>query len=948
MDSLTVCVERAKTLADLHAKTIEFYENVTRTHGEDTVASALLSPEDSKRVEDIIRQRPCVVVLGEKNCGKSSLINQLLGGGQNVVPSRDTPCTSRLVRIKYSSDPYSRLLDKHGNEREVKRGSKLYDIKKWIELEADSRYDQEEISLFVEAARDKVVLKSGLEIIDSPGFGENHELDQVIFGLLEREPLLPLFIYVIDANQRVRNADRENVKRVREKCPNATILYICNKVDQNLKAREMDEDVDEESGEKNKRISKIAEKLSDEEVDKMKAVYQILQHEGMMQSYSDGSDDVGAVMNLCRLFHGLSCRNVKRARRLPDGGKGDAFLDMFGQLESKIGQLLQQNLNKLHSQATAILLCSYDKYLRCYAERCSDLTREVKAARDLMDGTQQAEFQMFNLLNKLVESDGLREKLEKVVLTAIDNVKSDVFFEAQSRELPDKFEYQAPDLLFLYTESIKKMIESLHDPKLIEVNAFCKDICDVIINKVSNEVGRKTVDVLKQEFPESVQRVSDQISMMENTVLFRHSLEKAYTLQIDIIDQTTKKRELASVLEQLATTLSGGIDIVLRANLYEVYSAASVRKAVQNLQKTLKKKDESHWRTEIANELLANLNPSYLASGITQTCKTRLTEVHNAFTVSHQQLTTLNNELAKLCEKQNTEMRYLDVPKIADLKVKTLALEFGIKYGELRTGHILGQGSRCEVNACKFADNWPRPSGDLAIKVVTLKDRCGQRKASWDYMVVTLHDIRSIKPQDNLLVVHGWIMPRPDELYIAVDRAKTDLYTRMKEVGLDHMVRIQVALDVANGLKALHDQGIIYGDLKPQNVLVKFDESSGWSALINTCKPEAIFAQTTLGEPFHIAPYLYEGSGERKIFGDVYAFGMLLWFLCDSHCRRPDVYDSYTTRETMKIAVTERGIRPNKPNQCNQILWELMQQCWSEEKPITVDDIIQRLSALVW
>ncbi|XP_070553797.1 dual serine/threonine and tyrosine protein kinase-like [Ptychodera flava] len=943
MDSLTVCEERAKTLADLHAKTIEFYENVTRIHGADTVASALLSPEDSTRVDDLIRQRPCVIVLGEKNCGKSSLINQLLGGTQKVVPSRDTPCTSRLVRIKYSSDPYSRLLDKHGNQCEIKHCSKLYHIKKWIQLDADRRHDREEISLFVEVALDNDLLKSGLEIIDFPGFGENIELDHMIFDMLKREPLLPLFIYVIDGNQGVRNADIGHIKELQTKYPETTILYVCNKVDQCRKAEKMDlgsdEELDDEDGDQRNIAETSAEEMMSYSIRKIKTAYHTLKGEGLIPSYKD-SDEDRVDIRRWELFHGISCRNTRKGRQLPDGGMGDTFLEMFRQLESKIGRLLQRNLNKLHRQATAILLCSYDRYLKCYAERQGQLTKEVKAAKDLLDETKEAEFQMFNLLKELVESDAIRAKLQKVVLTAIDKVKDDVFFEAETSDLPDKFEHQESKLLFLHAKSIKKMVESLRDPRPIKLNAFCQNISFVIRNKVCNEVCREARDLLEREFPQSVDRVNNLIRKVENSVLLKHALEKAYTgtLEIGTTDQEPVKIKTLSFLNQIVASLLAGSGIALRANLNEVYSSERLSQAVDRLKGMVKNMDESQWRSEIANELMAFLDASCLANCIVQTCRTKLIEDHNAYTVSFQQLNTLNCELAKLCEHQSTEVRYVDVPKVADLKVRVLALEYGIKYGKLRTRHILGQGSRCEVYACKFAEEWPRPPDELAIKVVTLKD-----KRSRDEMTVTLHNIRSIKPHKNLLTVYGWIMPHADELYIAMDRARTDLYTRMKEVGVTQRVRMQFALDVANGLKALHDQGIIHGDLKPQSVLVKSGKSSSESAVINISKTEAVFSKTVRGEP-----YPYEDTKHHGVFDDIYAFGRLLHalFLFDGNCQRPDVYESYTTRE---IAVTERGIRHKRHRERNEILslWELILQCRCNENPLTADDIIRQLEDLV-
>ncbi|XP_070553796.1 dual serine/threonine and tyrosine protein kinase-like [Ptychodera flava] len=548
---------------------------------------------------------------------------------------------------------------------------------------------------------------------------------------------------------------------------------------------------------------------------------------------------------------------------------------------------------------------------------------------------------MFQLLTDFVKSAEMHMKLGTVVQDSIARVKPGIIIDAETRELPDEFvyhEFDEPEL-----KPLVKMIQSLTDAKSITAHAFCRDVCNVIINKVTNEVRREATALLKSEFSTSMKRVILTVYALELPAL-RCTFEKAYASEVGLDeDRKSKKKETSRLLIQVATTLSAGIRRALQTHLDEVYSTESICAMVNKLKIKMKTKNEQQWRTRIANELLSSLDATQLADSIRQACKGHLNEVHNAFTVSLEQLCVLNSELTKPHEQLKVKMRDVFVPMVADLKVRGYALQYEIKYGKLKVGSKLGEGSRCRINECKAAGNWPCLPSKLAVKVVASEDKLGRKNESWNETMVTLHCIRSIKFHENLLSVYGWVIPRPGKLYIAVEKVKTDLQSLMEGASLELTSRIRMASNVASGLAALHKQGIIHGDLKPQNILVKFDESSGWSALINTCKPKAIFAPTALGEPFHIAPYLYEDSKRQRVFGDVYAFGMLLWFLCDGNCRRPDVYDKYTTRETMKIAVAEKAIRPKRPEECDSALWGLMKQCWMEEKRLTLDDILERL-----
>ena len=52
-----------------------------------------------------------------------------------------------------------------------------------------------------------------------------------------------------------------------------------------------------------------------------------------------------------------------------------------------------------------------------------------------------------------------------------------------------------------------------------------------------------------------------------------------------------------------------------------------------------------------------------------------------------------------------------------------------------------------------------------------------------------------------------------------MEKAERSLLRALQE-GLPLIMRINIALDVAEGLKAIHDIGYIYEDLKPGNILV--------------------------------------------------------------------------------------------------------------------------------
>lgn len=80
----------------------------------------------------------------------------------------------------------------------------------------------------------------------------------------------------------------------------------------------------------------------------------------------------------------------------------------------------------------------------------------------------------------------------------------------------------------------------------------------------------------------------------------------------------------------------------------------------------------------------------------------------------------------------------------------------------------------------------------------------------------------------NLLRLYGWVFPKPDVLHVVMEKAEKSLLCALKELAsawarstLSKLItRIKMALDVAEGLKAIHEIGYIHEDIKPGNILV--------------------------------------------------------------------------------------------------------------------------------
>ena len=77
---------------------------------------------------------------------------------------------------------------------------------------------------------------------------------------------------------------------------------------------------------------------------------------------------------------------------------------------------------------------------------------------------------------------------------------------------------------------------------------------------------------------------------------------------------------------------------------------------------------------------------------------------------------------------------------------------------------------------------------------------------------------------------------------------------------------------------------------------------------------------------------------------DIYAFGSLLWVLCEGTGQaRPQVYSHCHDIDTMEKAVCDDGIRPGKPPDTPEAWWNLMTLCWREDRSTTMQNVQEPL-----
>ena len=120
------------------------------------------------------------------------------------------------------------------------------------------------------------------------------------------------------------------------------------------------------------------------------------------------------------------------------------------------------------------------------------------------------------------------------------------------------------------------------------------------------------------------------------------------------------------------------------------------------------------------------------------------------------------------------------------------------------------------------------------------------------------------------------------------------------------------------------------------------------TAKINMAAPERPLEETRLGCPFHVSDEMYRnyGTGPAHESYAIYAFGMLLWVLCEgSGAARPQSYKTRQTNAAMQTAV-QNGVIPERPPEVTDDCWLLMISCWRDRRRISIDEIIVLVNKL--
>ncbi|XP_026318200.1 dual serine/threonine and tyrosine protein kinase-like isoform X2 [Hyposmocoma kahamanoa] len=445
----------------------------------------------------------------------------------------------------------------------------------------------------------------------------------------------------------------------------------------------------------------------------------------------------------------------------------------------------------------------------------------------------------------------------------------------------------------------------------ISVKQASLDVQRTVLSKLSRKISLKLVkfvDCLKDTYFGTLQRCLE-------------SLESSCRQELGGRPASEAMRQLLSVARQV--------------DLQPCASFSLLRSLVESLKRLFHKlrivSGEAEdaccvlspaWRRRAAAHTAHSLSAPRLAKVISSQILERLGVAHERY-----QSALMSLESALSSRLHNTEdvklaIRKKYAPAFARLCLESTSMCDLLMYGTPELGREIGRGQYGVVYAVRGAWGGHSP---VAVKSVLPADERHYHELAMEFFYT-----RSIPAHPRIVRLLGSVVQRhgasgPSVLLVSERKAR-DLHAAVRK-GLAFAARIRISLDIVEGIRYLHSLGLVHRDIKMKNVLL---DGFGRAALsdLGFCAAEALISGSVVGTPVHMAPELLQGDYDAAV--DVYAFGVLFWYVCAGNVKLPSAFEVFQNKEQLWSKV-KRGLRPERLPHFTDECWQIMESCWASE-----------------
>ncbi|XP_054009693.1 dual serine/threonine and tyrosine protein kinase-like isoform X1 [Hylaeus anthracinus] len=843
--------------------------NVENIFPGENVVEQLLPPLTLDRITHILANSPAIVIFGQDSKSKATLVNSLISN--DVLPVSNGPW--RWIKLTYGQTNHISLT--LGLEYEVV-GDLQANEKPWSTLPVEdlTRSGGEDINCptVLEVKLDQPILKDGVQIFIAPNNGAVKILAK---GLL---PILPIFLYALGENP-LTEQNIEELRDLKETYPFNPVLFISSLG--NITLTTIDAELTE--SEQHRLQNQLnpndspSDKNDDDSIDfdKMNSLgitwLDQLTHLGFL-----GMEESVEVDQLSWLVGG---QYVSSSDLVDSCKKTDRILYFIhGCLQTYLINA-STYLNEVHTTS-----------LRKFILSAFDMARKIQITPRRIQYAQLKENELFASLMKVVNEN--QQELTELIQAIIQEMKNDVLLENDV--------YPCQSIPFNDTERVEWSAT---------IRAATSELQRVVLGRLGEKVAKQlvnSVNCLRETFVGTLQRCLlslEKSCERDSSSLASDALKQILSAAYNIELNNSSPSLIHSFLERLKQ---------LFKSLPLPWSPAPILDAA--------------WRKKVTIDILNSLSAAKLARTISTQFRDKLKASHDSFQAALRSLENYYSGKLERTEEQRIAIRMYHAPRLAKLALESTSMTDVVRYGIPHCGKEIGRGQYGVVFAC---DGWGGAPGPCAVKSVVPPD-----EKHWNDLAMEFYYTRSIPDHKRIVKLRGSVIDLSygggfglgSAVLLISDRLSRDLYCGIR-AGLSWLERIQIAIDVLEGIRYLHSQGLVHRDIKLKNVLLDTENRAKLTDL-GFCITEAMMSGSIVGTPVHMAPELLSGHYDSSV--DVYAFGILFWYICAGHVRLPYAFEQFHNKEQLWTSV-KKGIRPERLSTFDDECWRLMEQCWSGE-----------------
>ncbi|KAG8199777.1 hypothetical protein JTE90_000870 [Oedothorax gibbosus] len=908
----------SRQLRRILRETKQSFEDIEKSgyFTEEQIQSIQLKLESEKAVEDVIYNGVGITILGHDCWAKAAVVNELFG--QKILPTEPQDAESdssklswRMVRFIYGVQtqvslalPNSyELLDHLVSHEQQWNTIPLEDL----ELKGNGESDPAFETAVLDIKLRHQLLREDVVVMVSPT-NANANFEQILNVCMNG--FTSIVIYAI-SNGTLSQKEVMELMEMRRKYPKLSVFFICA-LPPSSELTESEQHV------RNLGLhirSPVFKPHSYHETSPMAqgAGLQGIGPSSVLKRRESLDSKLSSreALTLCQQLSGLGFLNVlspnlkkKLCRQASGAIEVDSKLiedfDKFFSILLHIRQVLQAEL----VQVSTTLNEAHNTCLRMFILSAFDMTWDMLVTPKRIAYARQRETELYESLMSIANCK--QEEIRQLIVETIDSMSEELIVKAA------EYEFQGVQLS-----------EDGEPPSARDLHICTSEIQALVLNSLNSEVAGKligSVDYLRESFVGTLERCLTSLETSKESTepsqasnALKQILNAAYQVEVTVRTSSSLLRVFFEKMKQLVQTLPWKAPPLIDAD----------------------------WKRRVASDMLMSLSESKLARSICWQFRERLRASHEQFAASLRHLEAMHSGRLERTEEQRLKVRKLHAPKLAKFALESTSLRDIILYGMPHIGREIGRGQYGVVYSC---DSWAGCS-PCAIKSVVPPD-----DKHWNDLAMEFYYTRSIPEHDRIVQIRGSVIDLTyaggctPAVLLVMDRLQRDLYSALK-MSLIWKSRLQVALDVVQGIRFLHGQGLVHRDIKLKNVLLDTKNRAKITDL-GFCKPEAMMSGSIVGTPIHMAPELFSGRYDNSV--DVYAFGILFWYICADHVRLPYVYEQCQTKDQLWTSV-KKGARPERLPQFDENCWRLMEDCWNGKPALRplLGDVEPRLMEII-